>query len=53
VEFSESISWRIPTYRISDREIKEIFAPIYSAMVKDGDGRKREVRRDDGTVNEC
>jgi hypothetical protein len=42
VDSSELISWRIPTYRISDLEIKEIFAPMNSVMVEDGRKRREE-----------
>ena len=40
MDSSELISWSIPTYRISDLEIKEIFAPMNSVMVEDE--RERE-----------
>lgn len=41
VDSSELISWSIPTYRISDFDIKEIFAPMNSVMVEDERERER------------
>lgn len=53
MDSSELISWSIPTYRISDLEIKEIFAPINSVMVEDEREREREEEEggDDGEDN--
>jgi hypothetical protein len=42
VDSSELISWRIPTYRISDLEMREILAPMNSVMMMEmRDGGKR------------
>jgi hypothetical protein len=46
VDSSELISWSIPTYRISDFDIKEILAPMNSVMVEDE--RERERRGAEG-----
>ena len=50
MDSSELISWSIPTYRISDLEIKEIFAPINSVMVEDE--REREEEEEGGDDDE-
>jgi hypothetical protein len=39
------ISWRIPTYLISDFEMREILAPINSDIMEDGRARGKEGRR--------
>lgn len=51
MDSSELISWSIPTYRISDLEIKEIFAPINSVMVEDEREREEEEGVDDDEDN--
>jgi hypothetical protein len=51
VDSSELISWRIPTYRISDLEMREILAPMNSVMMmemrerEDGDGGGQSLFR--------
>ena len=47
MDSSELISWRIPTYRISDREMREIFEPMNSVMAADDDA-ERESEADGG-----
>jgi hypothetical protein len=42
VDSSELISWRMPTYRISDLEIKEILAPMNSVMADDRGSERGE-----------
>ena len=46
VDSSESISWRMPTYRMSDFEIKEIFEPMNSAIAENNrsmeEGRRKK-----------
>ena len=50
MDSSELISWSIPTYRISDLEIKEIFAPMNSVMAEGETGREGE--EEDGDASE-
>ena len=42
MDSSELISWRIPTYRISDLEIREILEPMNSVMAGDDGDAGRE-----------
>lgn len=49
MDSSELISWRMPTYRISDLDIREILEPMNSVMAGVEDGKEwGEDGDDDG-----